>query len=394
MDEIKENPLLMLPRPLTEALFSSAAKEAERIKRKIASLENKFKSIKELIRPIEIKGIKYGKVLVADGSMPKGASERIGSDFSIYSAGYMVFNKKEMIAEDYEGGSISGVENLKRLFILSRVLMAYTERKLALEAFIKYKPDVVLLDGPFFYFRGKCKLIHDIAFENELFKKGFDIVKETRDITLKLMNSGKAMCIIKRSALRAIDGWLLMNKGEKNCVGVRDKYILAKLMPQKTFWSYNSILDKDPVIYSIAYRLAQLRKTKESKKSPEELIKKAEDYRKKEYEKDLNVDFNELPKTERYYVRYTSLAPPFEIEVVKGSNVEELIEYFTDFYNPATGLPYPIDLIDQNVRLPEGTTTAFTEEVEAMLVKDRSFLNKAIVSDYFNYLNPQKKEFV
>ncbi|MEM3522424.1 MAG: hypothetical protein QXD78_05240, partial [Candidatus Bathyarchaeia archaeon] len=260
MNETKENPLLMLPRPLVEALFTSAKHEAERIKKRIIRLEKKLKEIQGLIKPIEIKGSKQGRILVADGSRPKGASERIGSDFSIYVAGCMIFDGKETIAENYEGGSISGIEDLRHLSILNRVLMAYTERKLALEAFLKYNPDIIILDGPFFYFRGKCKLIHDMTLESDYFKKGLDIVNETKDITLKLMKTGRAMCVIKRSVIRAIDGWLLFNKGENYCTGVRDKYILSKLMPPNTFWSYKALLDKDPVIYSIAYRLAQMKK--------------------------------------------------------------------------------------------------------------------------------------
>ncbi|MEM3571386.1 MAG: DNA double-strand break repair nuclease NurA [Candidatus Bathyarchaeia archaeon] len=388
MNETKENPLLMLPRPLVEALFTSAKHEAERIKKRIIRLEKKLKEIQGLIKPIEIKGSKQGRILVADGSRPKGASERIGSDFSIYVAGCMIFDGKETIAENYEGGSISGIEDLRHLSILNRVLMAYTERKLALEAFLKYNPDIIILDGPFFYFRGKCKLIHDMTLESDYFKKGLDIVNETKDITLKLMKTGRAMCVIKRSVIRAIDGWLLFNKGENYCTGVRDKYILSKLMPPNTFWSYKALLDKDPVIYSIAYRLAQM------KKASKELIDKAIDYRNREYKENLKIEFKELPKTERYYVRYSESASPFEIEVVEGSKVESFIEYFTNFYNSSTGLPYPIDLIDQNVRLPEGTTTAFTEEVEAMLIRDKLFSNKTMISDYFKHLNPQKKELV
>ncbi|MEM2897209.1 MAG: DNA double-strand break repair nuclease NurA [Candidatus Bathyarchaeia archaeon] len=394
MDEAKENPLIMLPRSLVEALFTSANREVERAKRRIIRLEEKIKDIQGLIAPIKIRGSRHGRILVADGSRPKGASERIGSDFSIYAAGFMVFDGKETIAEDYEGGSISGIEDLSCLSILNRVLMAYAERKLALEAFLKHNPDVVLLDGPFFFFRGKCKLIHDITFEEGYFKKALDIVNETKDITLELMKTGRAMCIIKRSIIRAIDGWLLLNKGEASCVGIRDKYILSKLMPPNTFWSYDALLDYDPVIYSIAYRLAQIQKQKALKRDPKELIEKAIKYRDREYEENLKIEFKELPKTKRYYVRYSNSVSPFEIEVVKGSDVEAFIEYFTDFYNPATGLPYPIDLIDQNVRLPEGTTTAFTEEVESMLIKDKLFLNKVAVSDYFKYLNPQKKELV
>jgi len=54
-----------------------------------------------------------------------------------------------------------------------------------------------------------------------------------------------------------------------------------------------------------------------------------------------------------------------------------------------TGLPFPIDLIDENVLLPRGFTKEFVEEVEALLIQDKA-LDKVDLSNYFSYLNPQK----
>ncbi|MBO3842485.1 MAG: hypothetical protein FGF48_08745 [Candidatus Brockarchaeota archaeon] len=90
----------------------------------------------------------------------------------------------------------------------------------------------------------------------------------------------------------------------------------------------------------------------------------------------------------------TCLARAFEIETLADVDAGEFAEYFVDFHNPATGLPHPTDLIDEAVTLPRGSTTAFTEEVEARLIKDREIEDKTAISDYFTVLNPQKKEYV
>ena len=57
----------------------------------------------------------------------------------------------------------------------------------------------------------------------------------------------------------------------------------------------------------------------------------------------------------------------------------------------ATGLPFPLDLVDENVSLPENLTREFVEEVEALLIKDKE-LNKISLQNHFLSINPQKEE--
>lgn len=65
-----------------------------------------------------------------------------------------------------------------------------------------------------------------------------------------------------------------------------------------------------------------------------------------------------------------------------------MLAYFQANPNPVTGLPFPIDLIDQNVSLPRGFTKEF---VEALLIRDRE-LDGFDLSNYFMYINPQMEE--
>jgi hypothetical protein len=61
----------------------------------------------------------------------------------------MVFGNGRLIDENCYAGSISwpygGARDFKTLL---KLLMAYAERKAALEAYWKHNPDLILLDGP------------------------------------------------------------------------------------------------------------------------------------------------------------------------------------------------------------------------------------------------------
>ena len=53
-----------------------------------------------------------------------------------------------------------------------------------------------------------------------------------------------------------------------------------------------------------------------------------------------------------------------------GTDVSRILPHLIATHNPATGLPLPLDMIDQNVGLPRGFTHEFVEEIEANLVRD------------------------
>jgi poly(3-hydroxyalkanoate) synthetase len=79
------------------------------------------------------------------------------------------------------------------------------------------------------------------------------------------------------------------------------------------------------------------------------------------------------------------------IEVKAGTDVSKLLPYLMARHNSATGLPLPLDMIDQNVGLPRGFTREFVDEIEANLVRD-SELDKFDLQNHFAHLNPQKAE--
>jgi len=395
----EENPLLNLPRPIVEALFKSAEVEALRVKQRVLKLVKDAERFKPLLRFMKVEVREPPRVVAVDGSMSPTSSSRLGSEFAIYTAGYMVFEGRRVMDERYYAGSMSWVEGAKTFRTLLRLMMAYAERKAALEAYRDYDPDYVLLDGPFFYFRGMCRYLRSVELDLEEASTGLELVRKVRDMTLELINTGRAVCVIRRSVMRAIDGWLLYHQGEDACVKARDKHLLTLLMPSMSSWSYDQLLDRDPVLYAAFYRYYRYRR---QQGVPREVLEEAREALMEHVERDfkcklkedLDVKTEQLPPTQRVYIRYSSNMPPFEVEAPRGFDVKGFASSFACFYNEATGLPFPVDLIDSAVSLPRGSTTAFTEEVEARLVRDSSIEGKSAISDYFSYLNPQKSEQV
>jgi len=93
----------------------------------------------------------------------------------------------------------------------------------------------------------------------------------------------------------------------------------------------------------------------------------------------------------RYFIRCCE-APPFCLEVPAGVDLGVVLPYLMSVHNPATGLPLPIDLIDENVTLPDGLSREFVEEVEATLLRDSGGLSEDVLMEWFSSINPQKEE--
>jgi len=395
---MEDNPLLSLPRPIIEALFKCAEREAQAVKAKIIRLKERVSDLRSHVKFQSLSPRDPGVVAAIDGSMSPSSSRRLGSEFAIYASGYMVFKDKQAVREGYYAGSLSWSEGLRAFRILLRLLMAYAERMAALEVLREIKPDYVILDGPFFYFKSYARYVMSVRVNVEGIETGEELIDAITKATLKLIESGRAICIIRRSAMRALDGWLLYTRGLEACIGTRDKHIMTMLMPQASLWDYSQVIgDKHPIHYAAFYReymrLMDLGKNREELDAmKQDIMRDVEELWKEKFR--LNLGLSEPPMLKRYYVRYSASTPPFEVEAPPDLDVADFASRMLSFYNPATGLPMPLDLVDNAISLPRGSTTMFTEEVEAMLIRDPEIVDKALISDYFSYLNPQKREYV
>lgn len=384
-----------LPVPLQHQYFSHAKDEALTCKKKLMEEREKLKQFHDLLEFRQIPHDdrwKDWKIACVDGSYSPATSERIGARYGVYCGGYMVFNDEELIDEGYKSGKISqdqiGDPELtkKTLGLLCTML----EREIAYYCLEEEGIDFLLIDGSFFGFRAGLRGIRKEEIDLERFRTVADLADYTRDLSIRIMESRKAAAIIKRIRTTAFDGWLTCKHGsEKHCIGRNDRAILASVMPQKHWFAYEWLLGgPDAFNYFTWFRTDYRRLPGRSMDSILKHSKRTINYG---IERDLNCMPRDILQTSRYYVRCTDSALPFCFETHKDVDVNLLLAYFKANHNAVTGLPFSIDLIDQNVSLPRGFTKEFVEEVEALLIRDAE-LDEFDLSSYFMYINPQKEE--
>jgi hypothetical protein len=371
----EENPLLQMPRPLVDAFFQLAEEHATNALKRIREAEVRIQKIAKYIQSKPVEPIDASLTIATiDGSISPRSSNRLGTRIAVLSAGYKIFRKGELIDEHFSGDVFSEGSLEGHMFsVLSNLKMIRMERIMTLEA-LKKNPDLLLIDGPFLSF------LYPPSWVVRFTPEGKDVVQDILRLTSRLIDSGKTIGVIKRSALRAIDGWLFSQGKEDLVTNMRDKYILARLMPPSTYWTYDSIMD-DPIAYSRAISRAQVKGLK-----GEEALKWARKILKRD-QKRLGIE--SPPKLKRGYIRSYSETAPFEVELPGNMSIEEIAKKIIPLCNPATGLPFPLDLMDADISLDIRIAKAFADEVEARVLNAE---NPRAVKDFFTGINPQKEE--
>jgi hypothetical protein len=76
-------------------------------------------------------------------------------------------------------------------------------------------------------------------------------------------------------------------------------------------------------------------------------------------------------------------------------SIDEIIKVVSakDFFNPVTGLPLILDIVDSLVSLPLGFTEDYVKEIEARIIStaSRTRLPIDVIKLLFFNMNPQKK---
>lgn len=403
-----------LPVVLQHQFFKHAEEEAQRCKDRLKERAERIRALQELIetRPIPKNDEwRRWRVAVVDGSNSPATSERLGSRYGAYCAGYLIFQEGQPVDEGYDSGEFVQ-DQLGSEDVAAKALsmMRYgLERRLALKCLEEKNVDLVMLDGSFFGFRAEAYSINEELLDVKGYTRGLDITLDVRDKTLRLLKSGRAVGIIKRSRMSAIDGWLISRHGdESQCMHSNDKFILSLIMPVGHWFAYHwlfkptieyidtqQVLEKSRIAFNYYNTFRSMYRYKVLKKkqnlSPEKIYDDAAQSLKRTIYKSLKIDHLQILRTARYYVK-CSLAPPFELEAPLSMDAEPIISFFLAFHNPVTGLPWPIDLIDESVSLPRGFTKEFVEEIEAELIRDPEVSDKIWLQTHFSYLNPQKEE--
>jgi len=398
--EAQESPpdWLKLPVKLQHQFFEHAAAEAQRTKKLLVEQKRRLEEVGKLL---SFKSIpeddswKDWRIAVVDGSDSPVMSERIGGRFGTYSAGYHIFGGMELVEEEYFSGYMTDdqVGNREASQKVLGLLTTELEREAALKCLEK-DVDLIMIDGPFFGFRPRCRIVaeKDIAMPRP--RKGSDLVKRLVEMSQELLDCGKAVGIVKRIETAAIDGWTILKTGNRDLALSRnDKDILASFMKPGESFSYEEHFGS-PDAFNYLSRLAWAFGrfyTTEGGRSMESIYRACRGDVERNIRRDINCDPSQILRTARYFVRCSYPAPPFAIEVKPGTEIEPLLAFCEATCNKATGLPLALDLMDQDIGIPRGFTREFVEEIEATLARDPD-LDKFELETRFSSLNPQKQE--
>ena len=385
-----------IPAKMQNQFFELAEKQTKQIKAKLLRDKAKLESLSKILAFSQITDNddwKNWRIAVVDGSDSPVMSERIGGRFGTYGATYHIFKGLDLIDEEYYSGDYSDYQigdpeaSLKML----QVLTATLERQTAMDC-LNQGVDLIIIDGSFFGFRPNCRRIQNAKIREGPHKRGAHLVRYVRDLSLKLLNSGKAIGIIKRVQSSAIDGWGIFKTGNEDLQLFRnDKEIMASLLGEGQVFSYETAFE-DPTAFMYFSRLAlQYRRYVREERSMESIFNAIKADVDRNVRRDLMCEPEQILKTARHYIRCTYPAPPFCFETPLNFNLAPLLSFFKASCNKATGLPIQLDLTDQDITIPAGFTREFVEEIEARLTKD-SELDMYEIENHFGSLNPQKQE--
>lgn len=388
-----------IPVPLQHQFFSHARDEALACKKRLIEQSEKLERLRAFLnfRKIpEDDQWKNWRIASVDGSYSPTISERLGASYGVYCGGYMIFEGGEVVKEGYRSGKLSQEQVTDPMLTrqVLRLLCTELEREIAVHCLENEGVDLLLIDGSFFGFRARMQQIRNNEVNLEGLKTVGELVDRVRDASIQLMDSKKAVGIVKRTITTAFDGWLTYKNGNEGaCIGRNDRAILASLMPQNHWFAYDWLLGS-PSAFLFFTRFMNYYRSARSRIgtiSMESALSRSEREAREAIRRNLNCEAESILPISRYYVRCAEATPPFCFETHQNVDTAPLLAYFKANCNPATGLPFPIDLIDEGVSLPRKFTKEFVEEVEALLIRDEE-LDKIDLSNYFAYLNPQKEE--
>ena len=385
-----------IPAKMQNQFFDLAERQTKEIKEKLLRDKAKLESLAKILafsKIVENDDWKNWRIAVVDGSDSPIMSERIGGRFGTYGATYHIFQGLDLVDEEYYSGDYADYQigDPEASMKMLQVLTATLERQTAIDCLHK-DVDLIIIDGSFFGFRPNSRKIHRTELRKGPYKTGLDLVKYVRDLSLKLLESGKVIGIIKRVQSSAIDGWTIFRIGNQDLQLQRnDKEILASLLKEGEVFSYETAF-QDPKAFTYYSRLAlAFQRYADGERSMESIFNAVKADVDRNVRRDLLCEPEQILKTARHYVRCAYPAPPFCFETPVNFDLNPLLAFFKASCNKATGLPIQLDLTDQDITIPAGFTREFVEEIEARLTKD-SELDMYEIENHFGSINPQKQE--
>ena len=413
-----------LPAPLQHQFYDHAVREADKCVGFLRNLRKKLEGLREDLSFMEVGegGWSDLRVAVVDGSCPPAPDVRLRGSYALFCSSYKLFEGAELVREGYKSGMLF-IENttpgVSSRTVL-RLLMTRLERKSALDA-LREGVDWLIVDGSFFGFRYRCRRAEDVEVSwyeargegggEELRAKGREIIEEIFRDTEKILRAN-SVAVVKRPKSAALDGhliekgWAEIERSRGRGLGdvvttLIDKAILSILMPRGRYFVYDSLFEHPGDFYFYSVLAGICRKWIEDRlKDGEPLdfedlfafsVERVEHRERREnIPKGIFDEYYRILTEEvrRGYFKAFDEASACCFEIHRDKPLDEVLPYLMGFNNPDTGHPFPLDLVDEDVRLPIKFVREFVQEVEAQVLR-RADVD--LVKDLFQYLNPQKK---
>src|SRR5208282_2663818 len=263
------------------------------------------------------------RIAVVDGSDSPVLSERVGGRYGTFAAGYHIYSGLDLKEENYFSGiyvddQIGSSEASQKVL---QLMTTELERRVALECLEKV--DLLFIDGPFFGFRPRCRIIADKEIRYSEYGKGIDLVNMLVKLSQNLLKSGKVHGIVKRVQTSSIDGWTIYKSGDDKFITRRnDKDLLASFMkPGELFscWKHFGA----PEAYQYLSRLAQRYKNYGAGTSVESIYEGCKRDVEFMVKRDLgpNSDPPSILRTRRTYIRTAYPSSPFAIDSNPDANL-------------------------------------------------------------------------
>jgi hypothetical protein len=412
---------LKIPRPLQERFYAAAEEEARILANQITEFSSSVEEISHVIRA----GVKVVErndawrdieIGVVDGSDLPAINERIGLRYGLYSVAYKLFRGLDPIdgGEWFYGDRVSGGIGVQREFFLKilDLLTTYYERYTANS--LLGEVDLLMVDGSFFGYRAGCSMVkgEELGWRDNLtgshFQKVYDLISRINELTIRLIESGKAFGVIKRLATMAIDGYICYLYGPQKGIALSDRSVLSLFMRRGEVFDYDEVFGPDMRFDALTWYRGISREKSWSKRSPGEILEEAVRRVLVQLEADLTQHGRARSKrrpyvgegvvkaardTKRVFVKTWEDVPPICVEFPSKMSKElrdAVLSYVLSTANPDTGLPLPLDLVDDLVSLPRGLGREFVNEIEAELL--RMGFGKESLAAIFARYNPQKEE--
>jgi len=378
-----------LPLDLQAQFYKKAEEDSEKILSNLKETFEKLNKLKDFLN-FDFKKIDFSdislKIGAIDGSKSVNLSNRLGLKVAVFSGCAIILKENER-KERFMAGSLKEkqlISDESSKYRLS-LLLTYLERKLALE--ILNEVDYLIIDGSFYGFVYPILRLKKEGLFSESIKK---ILTQVFELTNKLVESKKAISVVKRSRTRVIGAHIFLKYDDPSFVDFLDRFILSYFMPKESMLDYREIIElKGENGIQIYNQISSLSK----KVSKNEIFEIAKE---KAYEpfNSLSLNLDHFKKLSRIQVKSHENVATCEIEH-PSMDIEELKKIVSskNFFNASTGLPLALDIADNLVSLPLSFTEDYVTEVEARAIYKALNGNMPIevLKILFMNMNPQKR---